>query len=72
MDRRPFPDSSVIASAGHDPARRILQIEFRSGRVYAYFSVPPQTYTSLCTAPSAGGYFNRMIRNRFGFQEVEG
>ena len=62
--------SKTLASALYHPRRRQLQLEFRSGKRYLYFQVPPQCYQELLSADSKGGYFNRHIRNRFPFQDL--
>jgi hypothetical protein len=62
--------SKTLASALYHPRRRRLQLEFRSGKRYLYFQVPPHCYRELLRADSKGGYFNRHIRNRFPFQDL--
>jgi hypothetical protein len=67
---RPHPlpvPSSLLASVAYDDDRAILQLEFRSGAVYQYFHVPPQSYQELWQADSHGAYFNRHIRNIFRY-----
>ena len=54
--------SSVIASVGYDEANRILEVEFRSGSIYQYLSVPPDRYVGLMAAESHGEYFNEHIK----------
>lgn len=54
--------SSVIASAGYDDDRNLLQLTFCSGRVYNYYQVPRSVYEELLTAESAGKYLNEFIR----------
>jgi len=71
MDRMPV-ESSVLVSAGYLPQRRTLEIEFRSGMLYQYFDVPPETYTGLLTAVSKGAYFNANIRNSFSTRKIGG
>jgi KTSC domain len=63
-------ESKTLASAIYHPNRWQLELEFRSGRRYLYFQLPPQTYQELLQAPSKGGYFNRTIRNRFPFRDL--
>ncbi len=63
MRRTPIPDSTTIASAGYDPKRHELEIEFHdSGNIYRYFEVPPEEYAALLAAPSRGAYFNQMFK----------
>lgn len=58
-------NSSNIAAAGYDPEIGTLRIEFKSGAVYSYANVPAEVHADLMTAPSAGGYFFRNIKDRF-------
>ncbi len=63
MRREPIRDSSTIASAGYDPTKRELEIEFHdSGDVYRYFDVPGEEFTALLVAPSHGTYFNQIFK----------
>jgi hypothetical protein len=62
--------SKTLASALYHPRRRQLELEFRSGKRYLYFQVPPHYYNELLQADSKGTYFNRNIRNRFPFQDL--
>lgn len=58
-------DSSVLSRAAFSSEHHLLELEFRSGAIYQYFDVPPQTYTELIAADSKGEYFNANIRNHF-------
>ena len=69
MPRVPLA-SRTLVSVIYDADRRQLEVEFRSGRRYLYFQVPPHCYQELLHAPSKGGYFNRSIRKRFAFQDL--
>ncbi len=68
--RRIRLESSTLASVLYLPDERELEAEFRSGKIYRYFDVPPQTYHELLAAPSKGIYFNSNIRTRFIFQQL--
>jgi hypothetical protein len=68
MERTPV-DSSVIASVGFDDAGHVLEVEFRSGRVYRYFVVPRAVYEAFMRADSPGDYFNREIKPTFRAEE---
>jgi hypothetical protein len=63
--------SSMMASAGYDPANRVLEIEFARGAVYHYFDVPLDVYQSLVDAASQGRFFHTRIRDAFAFLRVE-
>lgn len=69
MDRQSI-ESSMIASAGYDPADRMLEIQFISGSIYRYFAVPQEVYTSLLAAESAGRYFDSAIRDEYTYERV--
>ena len=65
-----FPGSSNLASASYDPDVENLTITFRSGDTYVYFNVPSAAYRGLQNAGSAGEYFSRQIRNRYGYERA--
>jgi hypothetical protein len=62
--------SSVIRDFDYDEERRVLQITFVSGRVYAYSDVPPEVFQEFEMARSKGEFFNRHIRDCFDYSEV--
>ena len=64
MRRIPI-DSSAIASVGYDRDREELEVEFRSGNVYRYASVPEKVYEELLQASSKGRYFGEHIRGQY-------
>lgn len=64
-----FPGSSNLAAATYDPDLENLQIEFVSGDRYTYFNVPRSVYMGMQHAASAGQYFHRHIRGRYGFTQ---
>jgi KTSC domain len=59
--------SSAIASVGYREATETLEVEFRSGAVYAYHHVPPAVYQALLGASSKGRYISRHVRDRFPY-----
>lgn len=63
-------ESTSLRSVGYDPASHTLDIEFRSGRVYRYFQVPPSLHEALMAASSKGRFFVAQIRNRFSYHQV--
>lgn len=69
MQRTPVT-STAIASVGYDEASEVLEIEFRSGRIYQYRGVPAGVFQFFMRAPSKGGYHNRMIEGRYPFKDV--
>lgn len=63
-------ESALIASVSYDPDRTLLDLEFRDGSRYRFFTVPALCFQQLLQATSKGAYFNRNIRNRFRFQQI--
>ncbi|HEY7770718.1 KTSC domain-containing protein [Longimicrobium sp.] len=55
-------DSSSLASAGYDPGRQVLEVEFLNGGVYEYDDVPEETYRALLDADSKGRFLNAEIK----------
>jgi hypothetical protein len=62
--------SEALSSVGYDPARRVLEVEFTSGRVYQYFEVPQREVQRLLDAPSQGAYFTDRVRDRYRYELV--
>ena len=69
MDRSPVTSSS-IASVGYDPARQILEVEFRNGSAYQYMDVTPDEHDALMAATSKGAHFNLRIRDRYPYRQL--
>jgi hypothetical protein len=64
MQREPV-ESSSLRSVGYDPVAQTLEVEFRSGGIYRYLDVPPETFTAFLRDESLGRYFVRNIRNTY-------
>lgn len=63
--------SSMIQSVGYDDTSSILEIEFRSGKIYQYLEVPLGVYLGLVSAGSKGRYFETYIKDaRYTYQRV--
>ena len=62
--------SKAVLSAGYDERTLVLEIEFRSGRVYQYSEVPRGVYEWLLRTPSKGSYVARMINDRYPYRDV--
>ncbi|WP_431280344.1 KTSC domain-containing protein [Leifsonia poae] len=63
-------ESSVLAAAGYDAERRILELEFVDGDVYRYWVVPSRVWRELLDAESRGRYFAESIRDRFPTEKL--
>jgi hypothetical protein len=63
--------SSNVRSVGYDPIKRIVEVEFVTGDIYQYISVPEQVHTSLMTSASIGKAIHSMLRGKYQFKKVE-
>jgi hypothetical protein len=68
MTRTPVSSSS-IASVGHEGD--VLEIKFRSGKVYRFSGVSSEQADALRAAPSVGKHFGAHIRGKFSHSVVE-
>ena len=72
---KPIPEvrtpliSSLLAAMQYAP-QATLDLEFRSGAIYRYFTVPRAVAHGLDVAASKGAYFNRHIKDRFPYQRL--
>jgi hypothetical protein len=53
----------------YSPRERTLRIQFREGRVYGYYDVPPEVWRSLKDAMSTGRFINRRLDAFFEYGE---
>jgi len=63
--------STVIRRFDYSPERRELAVEFVTGRRYVYSQVPPEEAEALRGAFAKGVHFNRHIRGRYAWREIE-
>ena len=63
--------STVIRCFDYRPEAHELDILFTTGRRYVYHDVPPEAADALRAAFAKGVHFNRRIRGRYRFTEVE-
>jgi hypothetical protein len=61
--------SSLLASVAYS-VHAALDLEFRSGNLYRYFTVPRAVFEELIAADSKGTYFNLFIKGRFPYQRL--
>lgn len=64
-------NSTNIKSVGYDEDNQLLEVEFHTGRIYRYSSVPPHVYRGLINAESHGKYFQVHISNMYSHVEVK-
>lgn len=70
IERQPV-QSTVLASVGYHPAKRLLEIEFHSGAIYRYRNVPGEIHRRLLAAESKGHFFGAAIRDKFRCELVK-
>ena len=63
--------SSVIRRFDYRAETRELDVLFTTGRHYLYHDVPPEAAEAFRGAFAKGVHFNRRIRGRYRFTEVE-
>lgn len=64
-------ESSNIAKVGYDQTKKVLSIQFESGKTYNYAGVPENVVLDLLFAESIGKYFNQEIKNKYLIKEEE-
>lgn len=69
MNRTPVV-SSNIESVGYDPDSLVLEVEFRTERIYHYLGVPEEEYDGLMSASSHGKYLARRIKGRYEYEKA--
>jgi len=69
MRRKPVVSTS-LASVGYEATTRILEIEFRKGRIYRYHGVGAKLFEQLMQADSKGRFMNAHIRNAYRFTRI--
>lgn len=69
MDREQV-SSSNLDSVGYDADNETLEVEFKNGRVYQYFNVPPFMHERLMQSDSIGKFFNAEIKDAYACSQV--
>lgn len=64
MERKRI-NSSRIRSAGYDPQKQVLEVEFSDGRVVSYRGVSPEVHRQFVNAPSPTSFFDDKIAESY-------
>lgn len=64
MERKRI-NSSRIRSAGYDPQKRVLEVEFSDGRIASYRGVSPEIHRQFVNAPSPASFFEDKISENY-------
>lgn len=63
------PPRPRTTRGAYDPSDRTLRLQFRNGRVYGYYDVPPEIWRSLRQVASTGRFINRRLDPFFEYGE---
>lgn len=71
----PVSNSSTVTGRGYDPNTQTLAVEFKSGAVYHYNNVPPETANDFAIAADAadistGVWLGQNIKGHFSYERV--
>ena len=67
------PGSITTFYIKYYPAKKDLEVGFRTGRVYKYFKVPLSVwkkYYKAAVAGLSGEFFNQYIRDKYKFERI--
>ena len=68
------PKSGTTVYADYIPERRVLEIEYKNGKIYRYYDVEPEIWEeykeTIQSGRSSGVYVNFNIKPHYEFEEV--
>lgn len=64
-------ESSSITTIGYDPETRVLEVEFKNGKLYRGQDVSPNDATDFLNAESVGRHFNEKIKGNYELTKVD-
>jgi len=64
-----WPESTSVARTTLIPEENILEVEFRSGKVYHYKNFPAILFPDVVAAKSIGQFINKNVKGQF--EEIE-
>ncbi|HEX7081582.1 MAG TPA: KTSC domain-containing protein [Gammaproteobacteria bacterium] len=64
--------SRGIRRIAYNAEERTLDVEFSSSKLYRYLDVPPAAYEWLSRAKSKGRFINRLIKDKYRCERVDG
>jgi SNF2 family DNA or RNA helicase len=63
--------SSNIKSIGYNPMQRKLEVEFKSGEVYRYKSVPRTVHKQMMSSRSKGSFLHHHIKYQYPYRKYK-
>lgn len=70
VQRHVLSHGSVVLSMGYNTRERVLDVEYRGGKLYRYFNVPKAVANAI-SEDNAGSSINKMIKGKYAFKEME-
>ena len=55
--------SSTVKSLSYDPDQKTMEVQFKSGSIYDYLDVAPETYEFVKSSESPGKAIHQVSRN---------
>lgn len=68
--RHPLPHGSVVTSLGYNPSDRVLDVEYKGGKIYRYYDVPKAVAKAI-SEDNAGSSINTMVKGKYSFVELK-
>ena len=62
--------SDSLKSVGYDSMTETLEVQFRDGGVFQYYSVPEFLFQRLVRKGAKNAYFEDRVRRQFKFRRV--
>ena len=75
MEMKPIEKSSNVKAIGYDPESKKMRVAFKGrdgDNVYEYTDVAPHVHAEMLAAESAGSYFAKNIRGKYGVEKLTG
>jgi len=69
VKRHGLSHGSVVTSMGYNSAARVLDVEYKGGKIYRYYNVP-QAVANAISDENAGTSINKMVKGKYRFEEM--
>jgi len=57
--------SSNISSVGYDEESKVMEVEFKNGRVYTVHDIPKDEHEKMINSSSISGHYHANIKNNY-------
>jgi hypothetical protein len=65
-----FKFSKNVRSAGYDPVKQVLEVQFRHGGTYRYSDVPNEIGNGLLASTKPGVYLDEHVKGKFEYAKA--